>query len=304
MKSIPIALQGHLDQDATTWAFIVRVACKGRHAGTVLGFSGLDAPISYNDGQGLLTYQADNGGFMPERMQATADLNVDNTDLQGWISDTGITEAQIRAGLFDYADVTIYRVNYMDLGQGHEVVAHGTLGETKFSQNGWRSEFRSLTQQLKQPISKMYSLKCRARFGSVPLGTGDGNFEERHPCNKAFTWVAATVTAVDLAEPNRIFTASGMAQPDGHFDGGVIRVTSGDNQFAEMEVESFVGGVFTLSLPFPYNLAAGVTFEVRQDCDKTFGMCRDRHANTLNFRGEHLIPVADAGSSMIPGANI
>jgi uncharacterized phage protein (TIGR02218 family) len=211
--------------------------------------------------------------------------------LQGWVSATGITEQQIRAGLFDYATVKIYRVNYMDLSQGHEVMASGTAGETRFSANGWRTEFRSLTQQLKQPISNLYSLTCRAQYGDAR-------------CGKAFVWVSGTVTSVDGTEPDRIFTDTALTQPDDHFNLGVVEWLTGDNAGAQMEVDSHASDVLTLSLPLAYPVSVGDTFRVRQDCDKTFAMCRDTHANAVNFRGEHLIPVADGGTNQIPGAQV
>lgn len=300
MKSIPIALQTHYDLDATTTCLLCRIETKG---GTVYGFTSLDADVVYDDGNGSVTYRADNG-FTPERLQMTADLNVDNTDLQGWVSDTGITEPMIRAGLFDHARVRVYRVNYMNLANGHEIVQVGTCGETSFSRHGWKTEFRSLTQQLKQPISTLYSLKCRAKFGSKPIGTGGEQPESRFPCGKDWVWTGGTVTAVDGTEPDRIFTDTSNAQADGFYNLGVIEWLTGNNAGAQMEVDSQASDVFTQSLNLAYAIQVGDTYRVRQDCDKTKTMCINTHNNLVNFRGESMIPVADGGSLMVPGAHI
>lgn len=288
MKSIPIALQSHLDQDATTTCLLLRVETKD---GTVYGFTSLDADVVYDDGDGSVTYRADNG-FTPERLQTSADLNVDNTDLQGWVSSDGITEQQIRAGLFDYAQVRCYRVNYMDLSAGHEVYMVGTCGETTYTRNGWKTEFRSLTQQLKQPIAKLYSLKCRAKFGDAQ-------------CGKALTWTAGTVTAVDGTEPDRIFTATGLSAADGFYDLGVVEWLTGDNAGAQMEVDTYTdpANVVTHALPLAYPIQVGDTFQIRQDCTKELAYCRDTHNNVVNFRGEPYIPT-DGGLSMVPGAQV
>lgn len=286
MKSIPVALQAHYDQPATTTAYLCRMACKD---GTVLGFTSLDAELTYDDGDGPVLYRADNG-FAADRMQQSSDLSVGNTDLHGWVSDTGITEQQIRAGFFDYARIRIYRVNYLDLSAGHEIVATGTAGETKFSANGWSIEFRSLRQQLKQPICQLYSRTCRAKFGDAK-------------CGKAFAWVSGAVTAVNGTEPDRLFTSAGLTQAKGYFVPGVVEWLTGDNAGVQMEVDGFEAGAVSLALPLPYPISAGDTFRIRQDCDKTFDMCRTRFANVVNFRGEHLIPT-DGGQSMIPGAQI
>ena len=292
MKSIPVALQSHLDGDATTLCLLTRIACKD---GTVIGFADLDVDIAYDDGDGTVTYEAENGGLAPQRLQASSDLTVDNTELQGWVSSSGITEAQIRAGLFDYAQVRIYRVNYMDTSQGHEIVATGTAGETVFSANGWKTEFRSLVQQLRQPISKLYSLTCRAKFGDAQ-------------CGKSFTWVSGTVTSVGT-ETDRMFD-SGVSGADDLYNLGVVEWLTGDNAGGQMEVDDFGSGEFVLSLAMPYAIQVGDTFRVRKDCNKEwddasngclFHWAVDR---ALHFRGEPHIPVADGGASMIPGTEI
>lgn len=292
MKSIPIALQSHLDQDATTLCQLVRVETKD---GEVLGFTDLDADVIYDDGNGSVTYVAENG-FTPSRHQASADMAVDNAELSGVVQSGGITEAQIRAGLFDYAKVRIYRVNYMDLTQGHEIIATGTAGETHFSANGWRTEFRSLTQQLKQPISNLYSLTCRVPFGSAK-------------CGKSFTWVSGTVTSVGT-NTRLTFTDSALTQADAYFDGGVVEWLTGNNAGAQMEVETHASDTITHALPLAYAIQAGDTFRVRKDCSKVHDDADNGctfHWGTdwpLHFRGEPLIPVSDGGSNMAPGAQI
>lgn len=305
MKQIPIALQAHYDGPSTTTCLLLRILTK---SGDLLGFTNLDVDVTYNpatvdphstgDDWGSAVHRADNG-FTPERLQATADMSVDNTDLQGWVSVSGITENQIRAGLFDYAQVRAYRVNYMDLTQGHELVMSGTCGETVFSRSGWKTEFRSLIQQLKQPMAQLYSLTCTAQFGDAR-------------CGKALVWAGPyTVTSVDGLEPDRIFTATAMAEADGFYEPGVVEWVTGDNAGAQMEVDENTSDEVTLSLPMPSVVTVGDTFRIRQDCNKrdrerngVSGDCKDKHNNLVNFRGQPDIPIADGGTLMVPGAHI
>lgn len=302
MKQIPAALVSHYQLDATTTCLLTRVRCKN---GTLLGFTDLDVDVVYDpaavdpggtgDDWGLLTHVAENGGLTMARMDAGADLTVDNTELSGVVNDTGITEAQIRAGLFDYAQVRIYRVNYMDLSQGHELVAAGTAGETQFSENGWRTEFRSLVEQLKQPVIDLYSLTCSAKFGDAK-------------CGKVFTWESGTVTSVGT-DTQRSFTAD-ITPANDYYALGVVEWLTGANAGAQMEVDSNTGGAFNLSLPMAYAVAVGDTFRVRKDCNKVWddasnGCSFHWGADRANhFRGFPDIPVADGGASMIPGAQI
>lgn len=308
MKSIPATLLAHEQEEATTLCLLCRVLTKD---GVLYGFTNLDASITYDpatvdphstgDDWGSAVHAADNG-FTPERLQMSADLNVDNTDLQGWVSDAGITEAMIRAGLFDYAKVRVYRVNYMDLTQGHELVGTGTVGETKFSNAGWRAEWRSLKQQLRQTISKVYSLTCRAQFGSKPIGTVGEQPTERYPCGKDWVWTTSTITAVDVDEPARIFTDTANTEADGFYEPGVVEILDGPNAGKQMEIDTQASDVFTLALELPYPLTVGVSYRRRRDCDKTKPMCKDVHDNLVNMRAEYMTPISDGGGNMIPGA--
>jgi len=313
LKTIPIALQDHLNEDATTVCLLTRVETKD---GTVYGFTDLDEDIVYDDGDGPVTYLADNG-FTPSRLEASADLSVDNAELDGVISAAGITTQMVKAGFFDYAKVRVYRINYFSTSDGHEIVAVGTAGETKFNSTGWKTEFRSLSQQLKQPISRLYSITCRARFGSQPIGTGPNSdgpvFEEKYPCGKEFTWTGAvTVTSVTSGT---VFAANTMTETDGFYDLGVVEWLTGDNAGAQMEVNTFgnnsnVDGEIALALPLAYQITVGDTFRIRKDCSKEwddalngclfhFGTDRKNH-----FRGEPHIPTSDGGQNMVPGAQI
>lgn len=301
MKTIPSQLLTHLGLPVTTWCFLVKVECVGPFAGIILAFTSLDIDVSYNDGDGLLLYESDNG-FTPRRLQQTSNLSVDSSEVDGSVVTTpdsgssGITEAQIRAGLFNSAKMTIYRVNYNDLTSGrHEVVAYGRAGETKFSEMNFNVEFRSLSQLLKQPINQVYSLTCIAKFGSTGV---------RWACNKPIVWGAAGLVTSVGAENDRQFTDTGRTEADGFYSdhGGIVRWLSGNNEGIEMEIDLYASDAFDLSLPLPYAIQVGDQYEPRIDCDFLFSTCRDVHANTDNFRGQNLIPVD--GKALIPGAEI
>lgn len=317
MKSIPILLQGHYDQDATTTCLLTRVLTK---AGTLHAFTDLDADIIYDpatvdpegtgDDWGSATHSALNG-FTPSRVQSSADTAVDNAELAGLVMPGGITMQQIRAGLFDAATVRVYRVNYMDLTQGHELVQYGRAGSTRFSDTGWITEFRSLMQLLRQTISIPYSTTCRARFGSKAIGsTGEASFEELHPCGRDFAWSASSTITSLGSNTRRIFTDTARTEADGFYFPAVVEILDGPNAGIQMEVDDFTSDTFTLALALPYTLTNGTAYRARQDCSKLWddadhgclyhwGADRKDH-----FQGEPHIPVSDGGANMIPGAQI
>lgn len=312
-KVIPAQLLTHKALETTTLCRLLKIKCKD---GTIFGMANLDIDVVYNDnsGDGGITYKSING-FTPVRLAAAAGTSVDNTDLNGILADLaalGVTEQHARSGILDFADAWCYEVNYNDLLPGrHEVKGRGNCGNVTTRGEEFTAEFRSLTQRLKQAIGAVTSITCRAKFGSKPIGTGGAQPEERYPCGKDYTWVAATITSVSGSEPDRIFTCSALAGITGKYDGGVIKVTSGDNLNCQVEVETFVtGGIITLSLPPYFAFAIGNTIDIREDCSKihndaVHGCARHWGAAwNLHFRGEPHIPLGQEGILGTPGAEI
>lgn len=295
MRSIPIALAASFASGRTSLCLLTKMRLKD---GTILAFTTLDAPLIYTDGpDGPILYSPLRSMAMSELVNS-ASLAVDNLIASGLIQPTGITEAQIRAGIFSHARFWIYKVNFLDLSQGHFIWASGTTGETQFSKNGFSVELRAKTQQLKQPISETYTLTCPVEFGSPP-------------CGKELEWFDATVETVDGAEPDRVFTVNGDSSwPGGEtFRYGVVRILSGNNEGAELEVERHEGDEIDLLLPLPYALAPSDELEIRIDCNK---QARDEVYGCKapnrwgpdwpdHFRGFPDIPVADAASLQFPG---
>lgn len=288
MKTIHATLLTHLALPVTTTCLLVRVECVGAYAGTIYGFTSLDTDVTYDDGAGSVLYRSDNG-FTPKRLAHDSGPGTDSSEIEGAVASGGIEEAPIRAGIFKSAKVTFYRVNYNDLTSGrHEVVDYGRLGQTRYTEIGWVTEFRSLSQLLKQVITEVYSIPCNAKYGDAR-------------CGKALVWDSGTVTGLG-SETDREFEASGISEVDDFYRLGVLLWTSGDNVGHECEIDTYTVGTFALSLGLPYAIQVGDEFDVRQDCDKSLAMCRDVHANKDNHRGFPLMPID--GTAMVPGAEI
>ena len=94
------------------------------------------------------------------------------------------------------------------------------------------------------------------------------------------------------------FTASGLDLfADGWFTAGKLTFTSGANAGLAMEVKihrALGDGVhLTLWQTMARFIEVGDAFIVTAGCDKRFATCRDRFANTVNFRGFPQIPGND-----------
>lgn len=95
-----------------------------------------------------------------------------------------------------------------------------------------------------------------------------------------------------------------LPSADGHFVPGVVHWDTGGNAGRENEVDTYEmtsdGAEVSLVIPTHALIQVGDTFRIRQDCDKSRAMCRDRYHNILNFRGEPDIPRGDATSLGAP----
>lgn len=118
---------------------------------------------------------------------------------------------------------------------------------------------------------------------------------------------AGRFDGAQVVEAASLLTAAGLGgYAGGWFTQGRLVFASGANAGFATEVKSHRvdGGVVRIELwqrP-PETVAAGDTFVVTAGCDKRFETCRDRFANTLNFRGFPHMPGNDAVLAVsVPG---
>ena len=250
-----------------------------RRDDTILGFTNLDRDIVFES----VTYKAATG-FTPTAIANTSSLAVDNLDVEGMISASSVTEADILAGLYDFAEIEIFQVNYNDLTQGALKLRRGWLDEVSLHKQQFVAEARGLTQRLSQTIGELYSPSCRATLG-------DG----RCKVNLAAHTVTGSVTS---AVSNQELTDSSRTEPSGLYSFGVITFTSGDNDGLSMEIKEYLynaasGGRMVLALPMPFAIDAGDSYSLTKGCDKTIKTCFERFDNVVNFRGEPNVPGLD-----------
>jgi uncharacterized phage protein (TIGR02218 family) len=297
VRSIPVALQAHLDRPDTTTTRLLRILLKD---GTSFGITTLDRDVTYDDGDGEVTYAASNG-FDASRISSDVGYTVDNAEGYALISDDvpGTTIEMVDAGALDDAQWILYIVNYEDLSMGHMLLDAGDLGQvrTKYGMV-WIPELLSYAARLRQPIGLVDSRTCRAIFGSpADSQTGCGVDAEA-------LWVEGEVLSVG-AETSRTFTGDvTTTSPVDPFPGRVEWLT-GNNEGAFLSTESFAAGVVTLDETTPYPIEVGDTYRIRPDCRKRYlEDCIGTWANGPNFKGEPLLPGGDAAQLQTPGAQM
>ena len=272
MKTASAALAQHLAGEVTTLATCWKIT---RRDGVVLGFTDHVRDLEV-DG---VTYRAASG-YTRTAIRNTADLAVDNLDVESVFADDGITEEDLRAGRYDFAEVRMFLVNHQDLGQGILKLRRGWLGEVTIRGGLYVAELRGMTQKLQMTVGEVYAPECAADLGDARCGVDLAALEE-----------SGTVTAVASATT---FEAS-LAETTGWYDGGELTWTDGANAGQTVAVRSWgaAAGTLTLFLPALYPIQTGDAFTVRPGCNKTFATCQAKFGNAANFRGFPHVPGND-----------
>ena len=284
-KTVSAPLSVHLVQEVTTLATCWRVELTN---GTVYAFTDHDQNVVV-DG---VTYLA-SSGYNASEIQTSSDLSVDNLDVIGFLDSPVILEEDFLAGLWDYAAINIFRVNWADPDSGRLHERRGTLGEVSLKRGQFSTELRGLLQALTRTITELYSPGCRARLGDAR-------------CTVDLTPYTATGSVLAVSSDRQFTTdlptatvqidaATTGAPPDDYFQGGLLTWAIGNNAGLDMEVKDYeaASGLIALQLLMPYPVQVGDTFDVHTGCDKSLQTCKAKFDNVINFRGEPYVPGLD-----------
>lgn len=225
MKSVSGALEAHLAAETTTLATCWRIT---RRDGRAFFFTDHDRDLLFEGN----SYRA-SCGYSRTAIANDASLAVDNLEVEGVFDSAEITEQDLRAGLFDQAEVRVFLVNWADLGQGSLPMRRGWFGEVTLCEQGFfRTELRGMTQALSQHIGELYSPECRADLGDhrckVPIQPPEIARSTAYRVGEVVR-VRTAGTPVSFALPivNGGFEADGAGDGSGFTPTGWTRV-SGD----------------------------------------------------------------------------
>ncbi len=180
MRACSAAFKAHLAAEVQTLATCWKATLRN---GTVFGFTDHTRDIVF-DGQ---TYESSTG-YTPSAIDTSAALNVDNMEVEAIMTSDAISEADLIAGLWDYAEVEVFWVNWADLTMGRMILKSGTLGEITIKKKTFVAEIRGLTQNFTNVLGEMSSPTCRVkRFGDAR-------------CKKSLAALTVTGT-VDTTDP-------------------------------------------------------------------------------------------------------
>ena len=274
MRTLDPALQEHLSSGATTLAMCWRIT---RRDGFVLGFTDHDRPLAFEDTQFLPDSGADGSA-----MATSADLSIDNSDIEGALSADALSADDLAAGRYDGASVEVFRVNWAAPDM-RVLLKTGVIGEVSRDGDVFKAELRGVSTALNQPVGRVFQRLCDVNVGSSRCGVDLSD--------PAFMTNGVVSALVGEGQ----FIASGFEAFDAQwFAHGLLRWQTGENAGAAAHIKTQEeNGAVSLWLPPGATIAVGDSFSASTGCDKRFETCRDKFSNSVNYRGFHLMPGND-----------
>lgn len=196
MRTIASALASHISGEVTKLATCWKVTLTNA---TVKAFTDHDSNLVV-DG---VTYLAASG-YTASDVDTAAALNVDTMEVAGFISSPSITEADLLAGVWDYAAVEVFMVNWASVTDGKIWQRVGNLGEVTLNRGQFQAELRGLMQAYTATVVELTSPTCRANLGDARCTVALGPFT-----------VTGTVTSVSADNATIGDTGRAEAGPTG-----------------------------------------------------------------------------------------
>lgn len=280
------ALAAHVRQVVTTLAEAWRVT---RADGQVFGWTSHDQSVTI-DG---VVYRASEGLAMTAA-HTSNDLRVDTLDVTVFLDVS--TEAEIYAGVWDAAAVTIFLYDWqnppLDLSADVRVIRQGTVGELTRTANAFTAQIPGLLQALNIRIGRQYTATCPWRHAqwngttyesSVECGVDLAPFIDDGTIDSI--GVDATRSFGDALNPH---AADPIWYPD-----GLITMLTGTNAGLTREIGTWDANIFLLKRPFPYAVVVGDTYRAVRGDNKTFAICKIVYDNVVHFGGFPDVPGQD-----------
>ncbi|HEY0132072.1 MAG TPA: DUF2163 domain-containing protein [Allosphingosinicella sp.] len=268
-----------LERELTALAFCWRVE---RRDGICLGFTSHDRDLVRS---GLVYRSAP--GMLPSAVSVSDDFDASTLDVSGALTSDSIGEADLAAGRWDRAAVSLFLVDWEDPEGESLPLARGELGDVTVKANGFEAELRGAAALLERAVAEQTSPECRAELG-----------DRRCRVDMAGR---VRVTRIESAPAEDVVVVAEAPGAPGAYGFGRLRWIGGSNSGLESAILASEGAQLRLQEAPPFAVAAGDLVEIAEGCDKSFATCGARFANAENFRGEPHLPGMDL-LTRYPGA--
>ncbi len=124
-------------------------------------FTDHDEPVTVEEKR-YLPYHS----FARTSIPTSIELEVDTSEFHAMLNSDAVVAEDVRAGLFDNAEVELFFCDYKHPEYGRLEIRTGWMGEVQTREDGtYTAEIRGLTQILAQRVGEAYSPECRADLG-------------------------------------------------------------------------------------------------------------------------------------------
>jgi len=178
MRELSSTLLTQLESTATTlcWAWRIKLM-----DGTVLGFTDHDETLVF-DG---VTHDGETG-LIPGDTDQRLGFEYDTGHVQGILSGTQISPADIAAGRFENAVIESYRVNWQHPDQFVHM-SSGRIGKIRQQGDRFEAEWIGHGSVLDRSIGRVFSRLCDAELGDARCGLDVTNFPQSTQCPRTFS---------------------------------------------------------------------------------------------------------------------
>lgn len=265
--------------------------------GTTLAITDHDQDISFDLGDGVVTYSASTG-ILPSDLALSTGFGVDDIEIEGPIREPSdaspletniVTRAAVLGGRFDDAVARLFQINWSTLASGPIRLMRGYVTNASVEGGRFKLTLHSEMTKFSQTIGRTITGYCDADFGDARCG---------------FTPDEISVTVTSVTD-ERVFAVdiSGFspAYADDYWNRGTaIFLTGALAGIRPVEVfDSSAAGNIALWMPLPEPPQIGDTLTLRQGCyDVATNTSKTRPAcmafdNIVNFRGFPDVPGSD-----------
>lgn len=242
-----------------------------RRDGVALGFTSHDRDLVFS---GLHYRTAP--GMVPSAVRRSATFEADSAEIAGALSHDAISEADLAAGRFDGARVTMGLVDWESLETA--TLFAGTVGSVGREGAQFSADLACVKQQLLREVVPRTSPSCRAEFCS-------------EGCTLSVVRYTHEAVLSEISGDQQWVKVAGLTSGDFAF--GWLRTVDASDAGVMLRIRAIQGDWMVLERPLASGAEVGVRVLLREGCDHTIATCAQRFGNAVNFQGEPYLPGND-----------
>lgn len=266
MLNISNKMKNHLNEEVTTLATCWKVILAN---GAMLGFTDFDHDILFDK----VKYLASTG-FTASSIENSSNIKEEHFQVESMIDSSKISKKDILSGLFDYAKIEIFLVNYKDLTMGRIPLKFGNIGKIKILNNKFTAEISGIKEKLNWQIGEVFSGFCRAKFGDNRCKVDLKKYSYNSKINKTIDIRTYECDLPNILENN-------------FFEGGILQFQKAEQVY---EISDYKNSIITIKFAPSFIPKEGDKIIITAGCNKKFKTCCEKFNNAINFRGEPHIP--------------